>query len=624
MGLRWMTGGALLMAALGLSACTVNEADQRFDAGPGGQGGAGGGGEVIDDVCYDGCLKLDQCGQCAGDGECLTPEACATECRRAEDQATYLCLAETNGCGEAALSACFDGSAVDACQQACGRLDGCQTCLSDDAGECVDVYACAEACRAGTVPGAECLAALNTCDSDAINACFVEDDGAGDDSCADACRVLDGCGQCLLDEAGGCLPVAGCAEACRAEWPDEGACLNDLMMCEDEAIAACLESRVEDECTARCDFLDGCGYCIPDDNGECISPADCAAGCRAEMPTLYACLDGLEVCDEAPILACLAGEDPGPGPMGDACTLACAALDGCELCWPDDNGECMTPDTCAESCRAGDPDPATAGCLANVSSCDDGSLDACFEALTPVDCTAACTRLEVCGAAGEGGTMACLMACEAEWTPGDLACYAAAGEACEAVALCPGATPPDEPTACDLACAGLNSCDLLPAGDDAIATCLATCGGWMGDEAVCILEAENDCEAMAACQAPPVEPTACEQACGVINACGGLPPAEDALATCITGCAEWADDQAACLITAAEDCDAVQACQTPDPVDPCVAVCARRLECQAEPPADADAFNAECAMACAAETPEVQACVVEAADCMAALACGAP
>ncbi|MCA9546272.1 MAG: hypothetical protein KC613_17830, partial [Myxococcales bacterium] len=497
---HWIWAGAVGLM-LALSACTVEGEANLNDAGPGGQGGAGGGGEVIDDVCYDGCLKLEQCGQCVGDGDCLSPEACAQVCRQTDDQAAYLCLASTNGCNEADIGACLDGSAVDACQQACGRLDGCQTCLTDANGACLDVYACDATCRQGAFEGAECLAALNTCDDQAIAACLT-DDGAGDDGCADACRVLDGCGQCLLGDDGACLDVATCAETCRADWPDEGACLNDLMMCEADAIAACLTSDIgDDDCARRCTFLDGCGYCIPDADDNCLSPADCAEGCRAAEPTPYACLDALEACDEEPIIACLTGDEPiEPGIT--ACDRACGALDGCELCWPDDEGGCMPLATCIESCGAGDPDPATAGCLANIAAC--GDIDACFGELPVTDCTTACAALEVCEAGFEGGTMACVMACEAAWTPGDLACYAAAGDACEAVTVCPGAPAPVEPTACDLACAGLNGCGLLPPSEDALATCVAACGGaggepW-GDETIgCLLEAGQDCQAMQAC-----------------------------------------------------------------------------------------------------------------------------
>jgi hypothetical protein len=552
-----------LLAAIALAGCVDNGDDGYYDAGIGGGGGFGGGVDVGDDLCAQGCIQLENCDRCLDDGgNCMSTFDCAEQCRDTRDVGTALCLVEVAACNADALDACLDGSGLDLCQQACGVLAGCDTCLTDEAGACIDDDACLDFCRSGGLEGAECLVGLDACDAAAIEACLEDDDNAGDDAgddaCADACRVLDGCDQCLTDADGACVDVAACAAECRTGWADGGACLNALQMCEDEAILACLDGTANaDACMEGCLVLDGCGFCLNDDAGECIDVAACAEVCRADDATENACLRELPNCDEAPILACLA-TDPEPPVGADECARACAGLDGCGLCWPDDAGECMTLGGCATACRAGDPAPEIAACLGRADACGP-AMDACFDA-PPSVCETTCNALAVCNQLGGENPASSL-------------------------ALC------------------ISECDAAP--DAALQRCLRDAG---------------ECAELEACT--PVEPEPCVAACDRWVTCGNPEDPDEATTACLAACPAWADGAVACVTEAAECVDVAQ-CALEEVVT-CDAVCTMRLSCTMLPDdVLPEAWLADCALACEGETPEVQACVLAAADCAAVTACAA-
>ncbi|MCB9537093.1 MAG: hypothetical protein H6704_12650 [Myxococcales bacterium] len=125
------------------------------------------------------------------------------------------------------------------CAPYCGYLEMCESCLEDDAGECLDTDGCVAVCDA-QVPdaAAACIAGLNACDEDAFLACY--DDNIGDDDCANACRVLEDCGECFTDDEGECLSLAGCALVCRDVTPPAAAaCIATAPEC--AALDACFQ-----------------------------------------------------------------------------------------------------------------------------------------------------------------------------------------------------------------------------------------------------------------------------------------------------------------------------------------------------------------------------------------------
>ena len=125
------------------------------------------------------------------------------------------------------------------CTQYCDYLESCDSCFYDDAGECLDQAGCINVCEAEVPPMvAECVIGLDTCDEESYLGCY--DENIGDDDCAAVCRLIDGCGECFVNEEDECLSLAECALACREDTPAPvAACIAQLTEC--DGIDACYE-----------------------------------------------------------------------------------------------------------------------------------------------------------------------------------------------------------------------------------------------------------------------------------------------------------------------------------------------------------------------------------------------
>ena len=128
----------------------------------------------------------------------------------------------------------------DDCTTFCTYLESCGSCLYDENSECLDAPGCGAACRE-QVPEAvpPCVALLGMCDEAAFQACY--DDNVGDTDCANACRTLEACGECFIDDNDECLSIAGCAAVCEESTPPAAAaCLAGLgTNC--DGISACFD-----------------------------------------------------------------------------------------------------------------------------------------------------------------------------------------------------------------------------------------------------------------------------------------------------------------------------------------------------------------------------------------------
>jgi hypothetical protein len=137
--------------------------------------------------------------------------------------------------------------------------------------------------------------------------------------------------------------------------------------------------RPQDDCDRGCLALSDC--LCPTDDDECISVADCSADCRFdEREAAYACLASLRsTCkqvgiEQSEIDACLAIGAPD---LSDTCGQGCLALDDCDLCYTDEDDNCLNLAQCAEACRSHSGEDQAA-CVLEVSGCDRNGLDACF------------------------------------------------------------------------------------------------------------------------------------------------------------------------------------------------------------------------------------------------------
>ncbi len=593
------------------------------------------------DDCARACVVLDACGRCITDvdGACLSVDECAAECR--EDPAgaaRSACLEALDSCDDAAVNACLAAEPMgDACDSGCASLDECGWCLPGEDDECLDVAGCAEACRATGGALGPCLEDAG-CGEEEIDACLF---GDVEDECFEGCTSLEACGWCLTDEDDECLDVAGCAEQCRADGGALGGCLVEAE-CEDDAVDACLADP--DGCLQLCEALDVCEACIPEDDG-CAE--DCAEACAArdDVGAVLDCVAGAEMCD---VEGCFEASQ-------DDCAAGCASLDECGFCVVDDNDECLDIEGCAERCR--DDGGVLGPCLLDAA-CEDDAIDACLEA--PDGCAQLCGALEACEACLPDGD-ACADDCEAACAErGDVF---AALECVEGAEMCDVAgcfEPPADD--CEAGCASLDACGwcVTDENDECldIASCAETCRDGGGVLGPCLLDAacEDDaidgcleapdgcgqlCDALVACEAclPDGEACAedCEAACAerddvdaVLDCVEGAemcdvvgcfePPADDCEAGCVAldacdscvlddneecldieGCAQWCRDGGGavgpCLLDAECDDDAIGACLE-GPPDPCIDICAALDACGACI-RDGDGCAEDCEAACA-------------------------
>lgn len=415
-------------------------------------------------ICHAACGHLEACQSCVNDanGNCLSTAGCIDSCEAGEANDAYTCVAELNVCGEAAINECFAGGNInpgdDACAQGCVALDECELCVEDDdGGGCLDIEQCVAACRGASealdASRAQCIADLQACTADDVDACLNAEPDPGDDECGRGCAQLDNCELCLEGEnPDECLSAVACAEACRAgENAEAVACVAGLDSCDQDAIDACLATEPdpgEDACAQGCVNLDTCGFCIPGADDECLEVAACAEACRAgDNADTVNCLSMLEEgCDEDAIDACF---NVGPDPGDDVCGQGCTQLDECGFCLTDENEECLEVLACAEACRAGD-DADTLACVGALEECSDEAINTCFDAPPPQapSCDIFCERRAECEEIGPMERAGFLASCAADCTAVDDAelrtCYVDA-ESCEAAAACEASSPEPEP-----------------------------------------------------------------------------------------------------------------------------------------------------------------------------------
>lgn len=643
-------GEARSLCLLGLDSCEDELVDACLEA------------ASMGDACDLGCGSLDACGWClpGEDDECLDPAGCAEECRAAGG-ALGPCL-EDAACDEDAIDACLAGEA-DVCLEGCASLDACGWCVEGEDDECLDVAGCAERCRADGGALGGCLVEAE-CDDDAVDACLADPDG-----CMRLCEALDVCEACLPEDDG-C--AADCAEACSARDDVDAVldCVEGAEMCD---VAGCFEPPADD-CEAGCASLDGCGWCVTDEDDECLDVAGCARSCRDNGGALGPCLldaacdpDAVDACLEGPPdtcrVLCLAlnacascfqdgnecaanclaacGEHPDPEgllacvedaemcvvegcfpPPPDPCVDGCVAYDACELCFVDENDECLPPEDCAARCRA-NGEQAQLGCVAAVAGCDEDALDACLEDEVPPpadDCEAGCRSIEVCGwCINADDECLDLPACAARCreVDGFGACLVAAGCDGPAVDVCFERLAPD---VCEQLCDALDACEAcVPDGDGCAADCRAACEG-LGDaeDLLGCVEGAEMCD-LAACFGGPPPPDPCLAGCAHYDACEFcfLDANDECLSVegCAADCRVNGEEALLSCIADVADCDgdALDECLLVEPncADACVAI----LECD-PPEGDLAEARAACEVDCE-DNPDGYdlACIRDAARC---------
>ncbi len=119
-----------------------------------------------------------------------------------------------------------------------------------------------------------------------------------------------------------------------------------------------------DDCVGLCEYLEMCGSCFYDPQGECLDIEGCAEVCLESTPgPVAACAAGLAACDDDAFQGCY---DANIG--DDDCAQTCRFLDDCDECFLNESGECLSLASCAVVCRESTP-PAAAACIANLSDC---------------------------------------------------------------------------------------------------------------------------------------------------------------------------------------------------------------------------------------------------------------
>ena len=90
-----------------------------------------------------------------------------------------------------------------------------------------------------------------------------------------------------------------------------------------------------------------------------------------EVPAVAAsCIGALNSCDEDAFNSCY---DQTIG--DDDCARTCILLEECGQCFTDEDEECLSLASCAQTCREVTP-PEAASCLGATSACEE--IDACF------------------------------------------------------------------------------------------------------------------------------------------------------------------------------------------------------------------------------------------------------
>ncbi|MCU0693835.1 MAG: hypothetical protein MUF54_20805 [Polyangiaceae bacterium] len=83
------------------------------------------------------------------------------------------CMVPPGSGGQSAWNQPAGQPGVDDCSRGCDHLAMCQTCLRDNAGQCMDAASCAQTCRTtqGGLDAARCVLGVTNCDGNALNSC---------------------------------------------------------------------------------------------------------------------------------------------------------------------------------------------------------------------------------------------------------------------------------------------------------------------------------------------------------------------------------------------------------------------------------------------------------------------
>ncbi|MEZ4434897.1 MAG: hypothetical protein R3F65_21030 [bacterium] len=371
-----------------------------------------------------------------------------------------------------------------------------------------------------------------------------------------------------------------------------------LGRCDDEQFGDAGLSRARVACTLVAPLcgegaasVERCGADARATGGACLGWCRAATGCGETGPALVACLaacgeglSGVEGERFAAARACLEVSDPDDcgalagclppaGPFD--CGVACAARAACGL----------GGDDCAAACAA---DPLArlraaqeGACLAEAADC--AAVAACA-AEVPDESPPAevvCAAYAACGF--EDDFPCADLVADLGRRQGFLACLVDAIDPCpgdpfDAIERCRlGAVVPGY-AGCEQACVARAQCEGVPG---TIRECAAACAGALrgvttAASALVPCGAAADCEAWAACAAERLPERACGPFCAKLEGCGVAPVG------CVEGCGDgfYHDRQVAwrACVAAADDCEAVAACEPGDPAG-CHAVCARTASC---------------------------------------------
>ncbi len=504
-----------------------------------------------------------------------------------------------------------DGPAPDAaagigdCEAACARYGACERLdLFGDEAACVE--ACGRAARESAP--AEWFACLEAVECEAIETCELPRPVGL--ACDVVCAAVEAC------DAGGLLPE--CAAVC-PESAGPARCAEHLVdgVCALDDFRRCLGREVHPECgpvcaqAAECNIfeeavcLEACfGIAREGDplaRRRAEQRAECVASSANDCFRVNQCVDPNAVFGR-----------------GNTCLGACEGLAQCGVVAADMLRDCL--DQCEQS-LAEDPEghQFVIDCTVEFlvpGGCEPDGFASCLELeppTRPAPCVALCEARRLCEREGGVDEVACLEACQNARVAGGgglwgLQLPCGRETSCDTFGACLDRADPE--AGCAAHCGRRDAC-MLEGG------CPEACARDFGRDRAraerdCVVEAGEDCAAMAECEGP--EPPPCGAYCARLGECNlGAQPPDPA------GCAARCDDdhfadadaalsRVACVLGA-------PVCDPANPFQPEHAVAACVLD-----PSVGEPFSRACLAWCTAHLPcalddgDVAACVRDCGD----------